>query len=208
LASDVEPASTASIAFAADRQIQDAVVQAVAVLDARRTRRREVAVLREIRAFPIVDLLDDLGDQEVEVCVALAVRVGGHVERHAFDPGREVGAVVEVEAAQEILVGLAVARMLRDHAARHRLQHFAGAQQRQVGEALAAHPALRGRVRGADTVVVVGGDRDLLRARGGLRRRRLGRACRLRAREGAGQAGCNGDQRLLVMEVHHVSGDV
>ena len=49
-----------------------------------------------------------------------------HVDRHAVDACREVGAVVEVEAAQEVLVGLAVARVLRDDHAGRRFQEFAG----------------------------------------------------------------------------------
>ena len=53
-----------------------------------------------------------LGDQEVEIRVALAVRVRRHVDRHAGDRRREVGAVIEVEAAQEVLVGLALAAVL------------------------------------------------------------------------------------------------
>jgi hypothetical protein len=36
------------------------------------------------------------------------VGVAGHVDRHAHHVGGEVAAVVEVEAAQEVLVGLAV----------------------------------------------------------------------------------------------------
>jgi hypothetical protein len=140
------------------------VVEAVAVLDVRRAGRREIAVLGEVRALAIVDLLDQLRDQEVQVGVALAVRVAGHVGRHAVDEGGEVGAVVEVVAAQEILVRLAVAGMLRDDQPGHGLQHLAGPQQRQVGEALAAHGALRGRVRAADAIVVVAGHVDLLHA--------------------------------------------
>ena len=63
---------------------------------------------------------DQLGDQEVDVGIALAVAVGAHVDRHAVDRDGEVGAVVEVEAAQEILVGFALAAVLRDDEAGHR----------------------------------------------------------------------------------------
>jgi hypothetical protein len=72
-------------------------------------RGREIALVREVGALAVRDAVDELGDEPVQVAVALAVRVRGHVDGHAVDRGREVGAVVEVEAAQEILVRLAVA---------------------------------------------------------------------------------------------------
>ena len=78
--------------------------------------------------------VDELGDQEVDVGVALAVGVRRHVDRHAVHVGREVGAVVEVEAAQEVLVGLAVAAVLRDDQPGHDLEHFAG---RRIGRSRA-----------------------------------------------------------------------
>jgi hypothetical protein len=44
------------------------------------------------------------------------VAVRAQIERHAVDIGREVRAMVEVEATQKILIGLAAAGMLdRDH---------------------------------------------------------------------------------------------
>ena len=60
----------------------------------------------------VIHLADQFGDNEVEVRVALAVRVADHVDGHTFEVRGEVRAVVHVEAAQEILVGLAAARML------------------------------------------------------------------------------------------------
>ena len=83
------------------------------------------------------------------------MRVGGHVERNAVDGAGEIGSVVQVVAAQEILVRLAVTRVLRHHHARNGLQHFAGSQQWQISETIAQNHALRCRVRSADAVVVV-----------------------------------------------------
>jgi hypothetical protein len=54
--------------------------------------------------------------------------VRGHVDRHALEPGLEVGAVVEVDA-NEALVRLAVAGLLRDDEARHRLEQLAFARE-------------------------------------------------------------------------------
>ncbi len=43
--------------------------------------------------------------------------VGAQIPRHTVDIGREIRSVVQIEAAQEVLVGLAAPRMLcRDHA--------------------------------------------------------------------------------------------
>jgi len=67
--------------------------------------------------------------------------VGRDIARHAAELGGEIGAVVEVEAAQEILVGLAVAGMLRDDQARHHFERLAGAQDGHRRQALAGDHA-------------------------------------------------------------------
>ena len=56
--------------------------------------------------------VDRLGNQKVQVRVALAVRVAHGVDRRVVDEERHVGAVIEVEAAREVLLGLASARVL------------------------------------------------------------------------------------------------
>ena len=56
--------------------------------------------------------------------------MGRHVDGHAVDADREIRAVIEVEAAQEILVGFTLAGMLGDDQARHDFQRFADAQER------------------------------------------------------------------------------
>ena len=94
----------------------------------------EVAQLGVIDAEAIVEVVHQLGDQEVEVGVALAVGVGGHVDRHALDPGLEIGAVIEVEAADEVLVRLAVARVLGDDQTRDGLEQLALAGDRPKPE--------------------------------------------------------------------------
>ena len=118
--------------------------------DGRRAGGGEVALVREVRAFGELDAGDDLRDQEVDVGVALAVRVRRHVHRRAGHRHREIAAVIEVEAAQEILVGLALAAVLRDDHARHRLEHFALAHDRPHVELTRGDRALAGRLRDAD----------------------------------------------------------
>ena len=53
----------------------------------------------------------------------------------------EVGAVIEIEAAQEVLVRLAVAAVLGDDQPRHDLEHFARAQHRAILELRGEHGA-------------------------------------------------------------------
>ena len=81
----------------------------------------EVAAGGLIGAFAEFDVADELGNEEVEICVALAMAVTAHIHRHAVDACGEIRAVVEVKAAEEELIGLAAAAMLRCDQTRHRL---------------------------------------------------------------------------------------
>ncbi len=110
--------------------------------DVGRARRREVALVGEIGALAVTHLFDQLGDEEVDVGVTLAVRVRRHVDGDAVHAHREVGAVVQVEAAQEVLVRLAVAAVLRDDQPRHHLEHLAWPQHRSPLELDRGHDAL------------------------------------------------------------------
>jgi hypothetical protein len=73
-----------------------------------------------------------------------------HVHRHVVDDGREVGAVVEVETAQEVLVGLARPGMLDGDQAGHGFQQLGHAQQGSHGQVGATDRALAGRISLAD----------------------------------------------------------
>ena len=66
--------------------------------------------------------------------------------------------MVEVVAAQEVLVCLAVARVLRDDHPGHRLEHFAGTEQGLLSDRVAGHRALAGGVPDADFVFVAADD--------------------------------------------------
>ena len=85
-----------------------------------------------------------------------------HVDRDAVDAGREIRAVIQVEAAQEILVGLAIASMLGDHEPGHGLQQLTGAHHRAGLELRARHGALRGRLHLADQRLPARGDHHLI----------------------------------------------
>ena len=157
----------AGVAVLAQREAGHAAVRAdraagqgVHQLDARGAGRAEVAVFRGVHALAVADAADQFGDEEVQVAVALAVGVGGHVHRHAVEEGGEVGAVVEIEAAQVVLVGFAVAAVLRDDDAGHELQHLGGAQGGAALDELGRDRALAGRGAAAHGVVVVAFDDD------------------------------------------------
>jgi hypothetical protein len=117
----------------------------------------------------------------VEVEIALAVAVGADVHLHAVDVGREVGPVIEVEAAQEVLVGLAAARMLRGDHPRYRLQQFGGAQQRSHEQVAAADRPLARGVGDADLGLAAAED-DHIRGDRALCRSAVGRGHRRRCR--------------------------
>lgn len=63
-------------------------------------------------AFEIINVLNEFGDNKIEIGVALTVTVGAVVCGHAIDSDVKIGAVIKVEAPNEILVGLAAAGVL------------------------------------------------------------------------------------------------
>ncbi len=73
---------------------------------------------------------DEFGNDEVEVGVALAVRVRRHIDRHVIDFQREIRAVVQIEGAQEVLVGFPFAGMLSNDQPGDVFQYRCGAQER------------------------------------------------------------------------------
>ena len=124
------------VAVLADAGAGNAPGQAVGVGDGGAAGRGEVAFLRRIRPLPVVEARDQFGDQEIEVGPALAMRVATLVDRHVVDRGAQVGAVVEIEAAQVELVGLAFAAVLADDQPRRRFQQFARAVHGARGQLL------------------------------------------------------------------------
>src|SRR5439155_1583900 len=74
----------------------------------------------------------------------------------------EVGTVIEVEPAQEVLVGLPSSAVLRDDEARHQFQYLAWSKDGSVLDQLAGDPAGARGVGSSDRVLVMAGDLDLL----------------------------------------------
>src|SRR5207248_730938 len=91
---------------------------------------RKISLIGVIGTLAHIDSADKLRNEEIEVRVALAVRVSAHVDRHVVDRDRKIRTVVEVVAAQEILVGFALTAMLGHDEPRYYFQHFARARHR------------------------------------------------------------------------------
>ncbi len=151
----------APVAVAAETERGDSLRHLGVVVDVGDTGRGKVALVGEVRTLLVLDPRHQLGEQEVDVGIALPVRVRRQVHRHVVYRGEEVGAVIEIEAAQEILVRLAVAAVLRDDHSGNVLEHFARPQHRPRLDQLRGDGALARGVRGADRVFVVSDDADL-----------------------------------------------
>jgi hypothetical protein len=78
--------------------------------------------MRVIRALGVIEAIEHFRDQEIEIAISLAMRIGRSVDRHVVDEIGKVGAVVEVETACEILRRLALAGVDGDDKAGHRFQ--------------------------------------------------------------------------------------
>ena len=142
-------------------------IELVAIAHVDRAGGRKVAGLRVVRALAILDRFDELGNDEVDVRVALAVAVRRHVHGYAIDARREIRAVIEIEAAQEILIRFAVAAVLRDDQSGHDLEQLAGAQHRPQIQLLLRHDALTRGERFPLKSIQLTCDRDFFEHRGG-----------------------------------------
>ena len=117
-----------------------------------RSQRPEIADVRIEWPLRVVEPGGKFGHEKVDVGVALAVRMGRFIDRHVVDEGREIGAVVEVEAADEILVRFAFAGMNGHHQARHRLQHLPDAIGGPQVDLLLGDRSLAGGCRGSEQI--------------------------------------------------------
>ena len=94
-----------------------------------RASRRKVAGIGKVRAFLIRKAAQKFRNHRIEVRVSLAVRMSPEIERHSIQLHREVRPMIEIEAAQKVLIGFPAARVLgHGHPGNH-LQQFAAAQQ-------------------------------------------------------------------------------
>ena len=124
------------------------------------TDRSEIALAGEVRPLAEVDTGTKLGNEEVQVGVTLSVCMCPHVDWHAVDEGCKIGAVIEIETTQQILVSLAFARMRRDGQSGDRLEQLPDAIYRPLLEFLPGHRALTRRLGDAEQIELRGGHDD------------------------------------------------
>src|SRR3954467_1711407 len=117
-------AKETAIAKAAGGDLRNRLRHAVDQADMDAPDRCEIAFISEIRPLADIESADRFRHQPVQIGITLAMRMSAHVDRHVVDGKRQIGAVVEIIAAQEILVSFALARMLRDDQAWYCLQYF------------------------------------------------------------------------------------
>ena len=130
-------------------------------MNVRRTRAGKVAVLGEVNALLVTHRADEFGNEKAGVRPALPVRVRDEIHWNTIDARGEIGAVVEIEAAQIILVGFALAAVLRDDQARHRLQNLARTNDGPQLDLFLPDVARRRRVRDAHLRIAPARDNDL-----------------------------------------------
>ena len=116
----------AAIAVLPDPERGNALRKGIGVFEMHRTGRREIALARKVRPLAIFKTAGQLGNDEIHIRPALTVPMRSLVHQHAVHRRTQVGAVIEIEATQVELVGLALAAVLADDQARHRFQQLAG----------------------------------------------------------------------------------
>ncbi len=119
--------------------LENPLLDAVAQIDGERAGIGEVAGVGEVWAFADIQTADGFRHQPVQIGVTLAVGMGRQIDRHVVDEDRQVGAVIEVVAAQIILIGLAAVGMLDHRQAGRRFENFAGPRRRTIVQILPGH---------------------------------------------------------------------
>ena len=133
----------------------------------------KIADVGEIRSLADFQSTDGFRNEPVEVGVALAVRMGRQIDRHVVDVGGHVGAMIEIVAAQVILVGLAAVGVVDHRQAGSRFENLARSRDRAGVEVGAGKDHLARQLRHHRSAACNIG-------RSGLVRRRR-RGCRRRA---------------------------
>ncbi len=136
----------------------------------------EVALLRRVRTFENAHRVNELGDDEVRVGVSVAVVVARVVDGDAIDAELEVLPLVRVEAAEEDLLGVAGAALVREEEAGRELERVggvgAGDGLQLADRDLVVGGAVRAGLEVTADVHVEGGRRVAVGSGSGCRRRR------------------------------------
>ncbi len=137
----------------------------------------EVSHVSPIRPLADFQSADGLRNEPVEISVALPVGMGGQIDRHVVPKRGEVGAVIEIPAAQVILIRFAGVGMLDHHQAGRRLENLTGVRERTSVEIRAGNRHL---ARHAGRHCQTGGDVQSAGLVGRRRRGHGGLSCSVR----------------------------
>ena len=96
----------------------DGALELIDVVDVGRTRRRKIPLVGEVRSLLELHAAHELGNEKADVRIAVRVRTCRRIDRNTRDGRREVGSVIQVEAAQVVLIRLALATVLAHDEAR------------------------------------------------------------------------------------------
>jgi len=88
------------------------------------------------------------------VRITLSVRVRRQVKRHIVEENGDICAMVKIEAAKIILVGLAAPGVLSDDETWNRLQDFSRAKNRTIFDFRCAHRSLSAGFGNSDKVIL------------------------------------------------------
>ena len=124
--------------------------------------RSEVALVRVVRPLGVLNVRGQLRDHEIEIRVSLAVRVGGVIDRYAVHADRKVGTVVEVVAAEQILIRLTLAAVRGHLQAGNGLEQLAGTKGWRERQLIVDHDAFAGGAGGPNQLPPRGRDDDLV----------------------------------------------
>ena len=133
-------AEQAFVTEGADGHFRDVFVTPVDQADMEIARGAEITFVGEIRSFANGDRVNRFRHQPVQVRISLPMGMGAQIDRHVVDPDRHVGAVVEIVAAQKILVGFALSAVLRHDRGREPASRTSPG--RVTGRALSCSPVM------------------------------------------------------------------
>ena len=123
--------------------------------------------------LPEVDIVNEFGNNPIQVHIALAVGMRGEIDRDTVDKTGEIRAMVEIETAQKVLIGFPSATVLCHDHARHDFQDFSRAEHRPGFELDLADTPLRGRTSNPREIIGAAGNHDRFQDHGEISRERL-----------------------------------
>ena len=130
----------------------DGALELIHVVDVRRARRRKISFVGEVRSLLELHATHELGNEKADVRITVRMRTRRRIDRNPGDHGREVGSVIQVEAAQVVLIRFALAAVLAHDETWHGFKDFARAHDRTLVDLRGGHGALARRCRNADEV--------------------------------------------------------